>query len=187
MLTTSASLLKRLKDDNNQESWKRFVLLYTPLMCSWAGRLGVREADTADLLQDVFALLYQKLPSFTYQPRKSFRAWLKKVLVNKWREGMRRQRLPAYGNGEVLESLAGPDPLEDYTEAEYRQYLVARALQLMQADFSPTTWKACWETTAEGRAPVEVAGELGISVRAVYLARIRVLKKLREELAGLLE
>jgi RNA polymerase sigma-70 factor (ECF subfamily) len=147
----------------------------------------VQEADAADLLQDVFALLYQKLPSFTYQPLRSFRAYLKTVLVNKWRQGLRRQHLPASGDGDAVEALAGPDPLEDFTEHEYRHYLVARALQLMQAEFSPTTWKACWETTAAGKTPAEVARELGISVRAVYLARIRVLKRLREELEGLLE
>ena len=94
MLTTSASLLKRLKERSEQEAWKRFVLLYTPLLCCWAGRLGAQNADADDLVQDVFTLLYQKLPEFTYRPQKSFRAWLRTVLVNKWREGRRRRLIP---------------------------------------------------------------------------------------------
>jgi RNA polymerase sigma-70 factor (ECF subfamily) len=57
----------------------------------------------------------------------------------------------------------------------------------MQADFAPATWKACWETVVEGRAPEEVARELGVSENAVYLAKCRVLRRLRQELTGLVE
>ncbi len=186
MLTTSVSLLNRLKGGNEEEAWRRFVLLYSPLLYCWARRLNVRDADAADLVQDVFTLLYQKLPGFTYLPHQSFRAWLRTVLVNKWREGQRRRTLPTCADLAVLD-LPTADPLPDFEEEEYRRYLVGRALQVMQTDFTTTTWKACWETTVGGRAPAEVAGELGITVRAVYLARIRVLQRLRQELAGLLD
>ena len=187
MLTTSASLLKRLKERSEQEAWKRFVFLYTPLLCCWANRLGAQEADADDLVQDVFTLLYQKLPEFTYRPQKSFRAWLHTVLVNKWREGKRRCSISTCTNPTAVLTLETPDPGIDFTEEEYRRFLVHRALQLMQAEFTPTTWKACWETTMGDKAPAEVADELGISVRAVYLARIRVLQRLRQEMDGLLE
>jgi RNA polymerase sigma-70 factor (ECF subfamily) len=187
MLTTSASLLKRLKERSEQDAWKRFVLLYTPLLCCWAGRLGAQNADADDLVQDVFTLLYQKLPEFTYRPQKSFRAWLRTVLVNKWREGRRRRPIPTCADPAAVLTLATPDPQVDFTEEEYRRFLVRRAFHLMQAEFTPTTWKACWETTVGDKAPAEVADELGISVRAVYLARIRVLQRLRQEMDGLLD
>ena len=109
------------------------------------------------------------------------------MLVNKWHEGFRRRGVTVRAGAEAVEQVADSDPLEEMAEEEYRRYLVARALQLMQAEFSATTWKACWETTAGGKTPAEAAAELGISVRAVYLARIRVLKRLREELEGLME
>ncbi len=57
----------------------------------------------------------------------------------------------------------------------------------MQAEFQPVTWKACWEFVVCGRSADEVARLLGISVNAVYLAKSRVIRRLREELAGLLE
>jgi RNA polymerase sigma-70 factor (ECF subfamily) len=57
----------------------------------------------------------------------------------------------------------------------------------MQADFQPTTWKACWEHVVAGRPAAEVAAELGITVNAVHLARARVLRRLRQELEGLIE
>jgi RNA polymerase sigma-70 factor (ECF subfamily) len=57
----------------------------------------------------------------------------------------------------------------------------------MKADFQPTTWKACWEYVVADRPPAEVAAELGISVGAVYVAKSRVLNRLRQELQGLLD
>ena len=72
-------------------------------------------------------------------------------------------------------------------EEEYRRYLVRRALGLMQAEFEPATWKACWEFVVHDRPAAEVAAELGLSVNAVYLAKSRVLRRLRAELRGLLD
>ena len=62
-----------------------------------------------------------------------------------------------------------------------------RALELMQADFQPTTWKACWEYAVQGRPAEEVARELDTTVAVVYAAKSRVLRRLRQELAGLLD
>jgi RNA polymerase sigma-70 factor (ECF subfamily) len=72
-------------------------------------------------------------------------------------------------------------------EEEHSRHLVRRALELMQAEFEPTTWKACWEMTACGRAAAEVAAELGITVAAAYAAKSRVLRRLRRELEGMVE
>jgi RNA polymerase sigma-70 factor (ECF subfamily) len=72
-------------------------------------------------------------------------------------------------------------------EAEYQQYLVGRAVELMQTDFQPSTWKACWAVVVEGKPAAQVAADLGLTVEAVYAARSRVLRRLRQELSGLLE
>src|SRR5438552_1694044 len=66
MHTTSISLLERIRQPAEREAWGRFVELYTPLLYYWACRLGMQESDAADLVQDVFAVLVQKLPVFTY-------------------------------------------------------------------------------------------------------------------------
>jgi RNA polymerase sigma-70 factor (ECF subfamily) len=187
MNTTPASLLEQLRRLAATPAWNRFVHLYTPLLYTWAWRMGLQDSDAADLVQDVFTLLLQKLPAFEYDRGRSFRAWLRTVTVNRYRETGRRQR-PAVGNGmAVAEDLAGPDPTSTFEEAEHRRYLVQRALELMQSDFQPSTWKACWETVVAGRPVGAVAAELGLTVKAVYLARSRVLRRLRQELAGLLD
>ncbi len=147
---------------------------------------AAQESDAADLLQDVFAVLVQKMPEFAYAPHKRFRAWLKTITLNKWRDHCRRQNVRSQEAGgqealEIMEAAAG----DCLAEAEYRQRLVARAMELMAAEFQPTTWKACWEFVVMGRTAADVASELGISENAVHLAKGRVLRRLRKELHGL--
>ena len=185
MNTTSVSLLQRLRNPDAHADWSRFVALYTPMVYHWACRLGLQDTDAADLVQEVFTLLFRKLPNFTYQRDGSFRAWLHAVLVNKWRERLRGRPIPV-PRGDDLPEVACPDPVHDLAEAEYQKHLLMRALQLMQVEFQPTTWKACWEHAILGRPVAEVARELNITVNAVYLAKSRVLRRLRQELEGLL-
>ena len=71
--STSETLLERLRQRSDQQAWQRFVELYTPLLFHWAYRVGRQEADAADLVQDVLALLVRKLPQFSYDSRSSFR------------------------------------------------------------------------------------------------------------------
>jgi RNA polymerase sigma-70 factor (ECF subfamily) len=186
-MDTSASLLERLRRPAEQEAWSRFVDLYTPLIFYWARRLGCQEPDAADLVQDVLTLLVRKLPEFTYDRHKTFRGWLRTVTLNVWRNGRRRPELPREANPPALSDLAGPDPAEAFGEAEYRRWLVGRALELMRAEFQPTTWRACWECVVGGKPAAQVAAELGIGVGAVYMAKSRVLSRLRQGLADLLD
>jgi RNA polymerase sigma-70 factor (ECF subfamily) len=188
MEQTSASLLERLRQPGEQEAWIRFVKLYTAFLYHWARRLRLKEQDAADLVQEVFLVLVQKLPEFSYDRHKSFRGWLRTVMLNKWRDHQRRHTAVPVHQGEAfLSQLFGPDDTADFEEAEYRQHLVSRALRLMQAEFQPATWKACWEHVVSGRPAAEVARELGLSVDSVYAAKSRVLRRLRQELQGLLD
>jgi RNA polymerase sigma-70 factor (ECF subfamily) len=188
MEQTSPSLLERLRQPAQQEAWARFVKLYTPFLYHWASRLGLSEPDAADLVQDVFLVLVQKLPEFSYDRHKSFRGWLRTVMLNKWRDHQRRRTaVPGHQNETFLSELVGPDDAADFEETEYRKHLVSRALRLMQAEFQPTTWKACWEHVVSGRPAAEIAAELGLSVDSVYAAKYKVLRRLRQELQGLLD
>jgi RNA polymerase sigma-70 factor (ECF subfamily) len=187
MNTTPVSLLERLRRPAEEEAWARFVKLYTPLLFYWAGRVGAQGQDAADLVQDVFLSLVRKLPEFQYDRDKSFRGWLWTILLNKWREKQRRACLPAVERGpEFLAGLADPNSTGPISEAEYRQYVVKRALELMQADFQPATWQAFWACAIDDRPAAEVAAELGLSLDAVYAAKSRVLRRLRRELDGLM-
>jgi RNA polymerase sigma-70 factor (ECF subfamily) len=188
METTSASLLEKLKQPQAEAAWSRFVQLYTPLFFYWARRLGLQEQDAADMVQDVFTVLVRTMPAFRYDQSRSFRGWLRTVFHNKWRERNRHAQRPAVMGGSAADKIPCPDDdVLALSEAEFQQQLTVRALELMQAEFQPTTWRACWEHVVCGREPTEVAAELGITVNAVYLAKSRVLRRLRQELAGMLE
>jgi RNA polymerase sigma-70 factor (ECF subfamily) len=188
MNTTPASLLERLQQSDEQAAWARFVELYTPVLFAWARRLGLQAQDAADLVQEVFTVLVRKLPEFRYDKHKSFRGWLRTITLNKWRDACRsRAALPVQAGHAALEDLADPGAGDGFAETEYRQCLVARALELMQSEFQPSTWKACWEFVVNSRPAADVARELDISVNAVYLAKGRVLRRLRAELEGLLD
>ena len=188
MDSTSPSLLERVRNLGDEQAWRRFVDLYTPLLYEWTRRIGLQAGDAADLVQDVFTVLLEKLPTFQYDPQKSFRAWLKTVLLNLWRDRCRRQAVGPRPAGDAgLSGVADSADPDFFDEAEYRKYIVNRALKLMQAEFQPATWKAFWESEVAGRPVAEVAAELGLTPNAVYLARSRVLRRLREELDGLLE
>jgi RNA polymerase sigma-70 factor (ECF subfamily) len=186
--TTSASLLDQLRAPADSRSWNRFVELYTPLLYYWALRAGLKQDEASDLVQDVLLVMLKKLPEFSYNPEQSFRGWLRQVTLNKWRENCRRRgTLPEQADESAIRGVPADQTADPFEEVEYRQHLVRRALEIMQAEFQPTTWKACWEFVVSGRPAAEVAAELGVSIDVVYGAKSRVLRRLREELRGLLE
>jgi len=186
MNTTPVSLLERVAGGADPAAWGRFVDLYTPLLMRWCGRLGLADADAADFTQDVFVILVQHLPEFRYDAAKSFRAWLKTVLMNVWRKHCRKAaRAPAGGGDPAL--IPDTDPGVYVDEAEHQDFLVRRALALARTDFEPETWRVCWEFLVNDRPAADVATEFGVTVNAVYLAKSRVLRHLRAELAGLVD
>jgi RNA polymerase sigma-70 factor, ECF subfamily len=188
MTNTPASLLDRLRNSFDAESWTRFVSLYTPVIYSWGRHIGLQDQDAADLTQDVFTTLVQVLPAFVYDRQKSFRRWLRTVTLNQWRNKRKQwnEKMPRAPGG-VADQVAAPDEFEAFWEAEYQQHLVSRALAIMRADFEEKTWKACCEVVVAGRSASEVAKQLGLTVGGVYAAKFRVLDRLRQELGELLE
>jgi RNA polymerase sigma-70 factor (ECF subfamily) len=185
MDTTPFTLLQRLRRPDQPDAWGRFVELYTPLLLQWARQLGERGEDAADLVQEVFVVLFQKLPTFDYDTHKSFRGWLRTIAVNKWRDSKRRKKLPLEP-GSSLSGVTVPDDVPEFWERDYQQYLVRRALEVMRNEFQPTTREACWKLVVDGRPAAEVARELGISENAVYVAKYKVIRRVRRELEGLL-
>jgi RNA polymerase sigma-70 factor, ECF subfamily len=184
MSATPVSLLERLRSPADADAWVRFVRLYTPFLYHWARRRGLPPDDTADLVQEVFAQLLKALPTFAYDPKRSFRAWLAVVVGNKWRE-LNRKRRPQTVPAADLAERPGPD--DDFDDREYRAHIAGRALRLIRDEFAAPTWQAFWGVVVDGRPANEVATELGLTPNAVYLARGRVLRRLRAELAGLVE
>jgi RNA polymerase sigma-70 factor (ECF subfamily) len=184
---TSQTLLERLRRPDDEAAWQRFATLYTPLLYSWARRVVGQPADAADLVQDVLTTLVHQLPQFRYQPGKSFRAWIRRILLNRWRTLCRRPPpLPLTVDPPATTS-ADSERLDEQEELEYRRHLLREALRLLRSEFSATFWKAFEEHVLAGRPAEEVAASLGVAPGTVYVAKSRVFKRLRQELAGLLD
>ncbi len=155
MDSTSVSLLRRLHTDEKEVAWERFVELYAPLIYHWTLRTGLSGDDAADCVQDVLTLLVDKLPTFTYDPKKSFRAWLRTVTVNKCRDAFRRNATVANATVPLKpQDALTVDGVELFTDQEYMRALVHRSLELMQTEFETNTWKACWAQVVEGESLV---------------------------------
>ena len=145
------------------------------------------EADAADLVQDVFALLVKKMPEFCYQPGGSFRAWLRTVTLNKLRDWRRKNASNGAIPLDALPELAADDPAEQFWETEYQRHLLRGAMDLIRPEFEPRTWAACSAFVFGGMSAAAVAAEHGMTENAVYIAKCRVVRRVREELAGLLD
>ena len=195
MLTdTPISLLERIRLGGDSASWERLVALYTPLIRGWLGGYGLQPTDVDDLTQEVLRAAVTALPQFRRdRPGDSFRGWLWTITRNKVRDHWRRHADQAKAAGgttaqEVMRQV--PDDTAPNSEAgaeEESSNLYHRALELIRSEFEERTWRAFLMVTVEGRLPADAAAELGTTPGAVYIAKCRVIKRLREEFGDLLE
>jgi RNA polymerase sigma-70 factor (ECF subfamily) len=181
-------LLQRLCGPIDSRAWERFVSLYTPLLCRWARQTGAQDADVADLVQETLTVVYRKLPTFSHQRAGSFRAWLRTTLVNRWRDLCRRASVrPGLAVDNQLDLDAMPALNDVAQDSEDCERLVVRALELIRPEFQPLTWQAFWEFFTSRQEASVIADRLRISADVVYTSKSRVLRRLRQELHGLLD
>lgn len=142
--------------------------------------------DADDLVQDVFLIAFEKLPSFTYDANRSFRAWSRTIAVNGCRERFRRKQVAGRATCDAgLSGVMSDEKLKELWDQEHQQAILVRALELMKKEFEEKTWRACWELTVNERPAADVASELGMTANACFLAKARVLRRLRTLLDGL--
>jgi RNA polymerase sigma-70 factor (ECF subfamily) len=187
----SSTLLERVRA-RRPESWQRLVDLYGPVVYRWCRRLGVSRADAPDVVQQVFTAVIVDVGRFRRdRPGDSFGAWLRTVTRHRVCDYFRlRQGHPSADGGteayqrllriaEAEEESAPMPPVE--SEGQFFR----RLLELVRAEFESRTWDAFWQIVVDGQPPAEVAAALNMSLPAIYKAKSRVLRRLRQELDGL--
>lgn len=185
--TTRPSLLVRIKDLRDEMAWGEFAQLYTPLIYRFARQSGLQDADASLVTQDVLVTVARTIHRFEYNRKTgSFRGWLKVVTRSRLTDFLRAQGREVQGTGDTAmlhvmdEQLDASQP--DLWEREFRRTLFEWAVDRIRCDFEDTTWQAFWQTSVGDRETADVAEELGLSVGAVYIARSRVLARLRKEI-----
>jgi RNA polymerase sigma-70 factor (ECF subfamily) len=189
---TRASLLLRIRDPHDTDAWRQFVRLYAAVVYGFARKRGLQDADAADLMQEVLRVV--AAGRLDYDPKRgSFRGWLYTVTRNKlynFLDGRRRQVRGSGGSGaqERLEEQAAPDgDAAALWELEYERRVFAWAAAHVRGEFQEPTWQAFWMTAVDGASAQEAGERLGLSPGAVYVAKSRVLARLKEQVRQLQE
>jgi RNA polymerase sigma factor (sigma-70 family) len=188
--TTRPSLLIRIRDAADHDAWNQFVEVYASLIHHFARRKGLQEADAADITQDVLRQVSDSIGRFEYTPnRGSFRAWLFTVTRNRILNFFSRDGRGAKGSGDtsvrqLLEQQPAAEEQADW-DREVEQHLFACAVERVRPEFRENSWQAFWKTAVESHSASDTAAELGASVGAVYIAKSRVLARLKEVVASL--
>ncbi|MFO0795855.1 MAG: sigma-70 family RNA polymerase sigma factor [Gemmataceae bacterium] len=184
-METSLTWLGRLASAPSDPDWARLVDGYGPLLRGWLARTGVPPTDRDDVVQEVLIVVVRRVAEFEHRGPGAFRAWLRGVVVLQARKYFRTRRSnPAVD----LDALASEDSAASRLwDREHDEYHAARAMRVVEGDFAPATWAAFRRQVIDGLPPADAAAELGLTVNAVVLAKSRVLKRLRQELRGLLE
>ena len=180
---TQPSLLVRIRDPRDGTSWSQFVDLYAPLVFRFGRKHGLQDADAADFTQDVLRSVAGAVGKLDYDPQRgTFRGWLFTVVRNRLRDFLdsRRRQCQGCGDTETHALLEQQEELRDTWDQGYEWQLLTWAAEQIRGTVQESTWQAFWLTTIEEMSGQEVAKKLGMSVAAVYLAKSRMMARLKE-------
>jgi RNA polymerase sigma factor (sigma-70 family) len=188
---TRASLLVQLRDGANHSAWQEFINLYGPVVYGFARKRGLQDADAADLMQDVMRSVSAAINRLDYDRKLgTFRGWLFTITRNKIFSFLSARRIRPQGSGDsttnqMLNSHPDPGDGSDAWEMEYQRRLASQAMERVKGEFQENTWRAFWLTAVDGIAAAEAAKQVGISPGAIYVAKSRVLARLKEEVESM--
>jgi RNA polymerase sigma factor (sigma-70 family) len=188
-MQTRLSLLFRLTRPGpcDEQAWQEFVDIYAPLIYRWCCKHNLQDSDAKDVTQQVLLKLATHLPTFSYDPSKSFRAWLRTLTYHAWVDFLSDQNQRSSGDSAAWRALASVESREDLIqriEEEFDLELLEQAMTRVQARVEPATWEAFRLTALEGVPATEVARRLGKQVATVYVARSNVQKMLHNDIAA---
>lgn len=183
---TSLSLIARLQELGDGESWAEFLRLYQPVVYRIARRRGLQEADAQDVAQQVFLSISRSIEGWQGGLKQTpFRAWLTAIARNAVLKSLaRRPRDQAAGTSSVMD-LLDHIPDRDETASDFdletQREIVHRAAERIRAEFTTETWTLFWRTAIDGVPIADVAHSTRRTPGSIYIARHRVLSRLKVE------
>lgn len=193
-MKTSLITIQTAQKNPQSTAWTKLVTVYAPLISGWMRRCGVHESDLSDLTQEVLIAIVRHLPKFDHNGRVgAFRRWLKLITINHCRRywDRRQKSLPQDRNADPdqqLKQLADPNSgLSRIWDHDHDMHVLQGMLGIVRNEFDAQTMDVFTRTTFSGETPAAVAKKLNVSVGQIYKFRFRVMQRLREEAASLLE
>jgi RNA polymerase sigma-70 factor (ECF subfamily) len=189
--TTRYSLLVRLENHQDERAWAEFMQVYEPIVLRLAQARGFQPADAADIAQEVFGNVAAAIQRWNRQSdRGPFRAWLFTIARNLMINALakRRSRRASIGTGDsqvqrAIENEPAPAPEDtELFDQEYERELFQWAAGQVRDEFRDRSWQAFWRSAVMGEKVPEVAEDLKMSVGAVYIARSRVMTRLKQRI-----
>jgi RNA polymerase sigma factor (sigma-70 family) len=184
---TRPSLLLRLADRADQAAWQEFAQIYTPVVYRLALRRGLQHADAEDLSQQVLTAIARAIDRWQTDPtRAKFRTWLHRVAQNQIINALTRAA-PDRATGDATQfanlqnHAARSQPDSELVRLELRREVFRWAAQSIRDEFRPATWDAFWLTAVENQTVEQAAQQLNISCGAIYAARSRIMRRLKEK------
>ncbi len=178
---TRISLLQRLHDRGDSSAWVEFCEIYERAIHRLALKHGLQDADAREVSQEVLLTVSRRIHLFDTEGSGKFRGWLATIArhatIDQLRKNRRRHSIGQPLAAASLEALEATIQLSFDAEAHREQFRWA-AVQV-QAQVAQSSWQAFWLTAVEGQSPDSVAQHLSLSVGAVYVARCRILAKIK--------
>ena len=164
---------------------------YAPLVHRFLRYQGLQESDARDVAQEVFLSVASDIEAQKSRRPGAFRKWLYMIVRNRTSDYRRRNRRHPKGSGDtraqqMLEQISSQAEKEEQEwDRAYLQHMFGKAAKMVQGDFQSQTWDAFWRTAVQDESAQAVAGNLQMSVAAVYMAKRRILKRIQEQIAFL--
>ena len=194
MPTTSVSLLEGVRL-NVEGSWARFTDFYGPLVYGKCRRAGLTEQDSQDVVQNVFLKVFKSIHTFRRAPPEMlFRKWFKTVACSVLTDFVRRRlKTPDEAKGGSSQGswenlLAVMNDESSFTAQDSDMAVAMRRLmESLKPEYDERNWQAFWLTVVDGISATEVAERLGMTPGNVRQVKLRISRRLADELADLLE
>ena len=198
-LPTRVSLLEDITDPANIARWEEFIRTYGKLIRVLAARSGLTADEADEAVQETWVSVAQTIGGFQYNPKEcSFKSWLgmlaQRRIVDQLRKRPPRGRqveLPPEPDTDTDALALVPDPAGGdptvFWDTEYEKTVESLALERLKQQVKPLHFQIFHLHVARQQSAADVAKAVGVSVGQVYLVKLRVKKKYKRIVAGLLK
>ena len=189
---TRQTLIAKIRDQHDDRSWEDFVYFYRRYIYVVVTKMGISHQDAEDLVQKVLLALWEKLPTFEYQPQRcKFRTWMnhitRNIVIGFFRKETRHKRdIERAASTRLNQKFVDYDEPDIYemAEQEWKLHISNLAWESIKDDFTGKATQ-CFMLFSEGKSIDAICEQLDIKKNSAYVFKNRVQEKLYKEIRRL--